>query len=43
MENVPSRLPYKQPLKLRAQNFYEVIVNKGEARVNFRFKEIESE
>ena len=28
---------------LRAQNFYEVIVNEGEARVNYRFMEIESE
>ena len=27
---------------LRAQNFYEVIVNEDEARVNYRFIEIES-
>ena len=30
-------------IRLRALNFYEVIVNKGEARVNYRFIEIESE
>ena len=27
---------------LRALNFYEVIVNEGEAQVNYRFEEIES-
>ena len=30
-------------IRLWAQNFYEVIVNEGEARVNCRFIEIESE
>ena len=29
--------------RLRALNFYEVIVNEGEARVNYRFIEIENE
>ena len=29
--------------RLQARNFYEVIVNEGEARVNCRFIEIESE
>ena len=30
-------------IRLRARNFYEVIVNEGEAQVNYRFIEIESE
>ena len=30
-------------IRLRARNFYEVVVNEGEARVNYRFIEIESE
>ena len=30
-------------IRLRARNFYEVIVNKGEARVYYRFREIQSE
>ena len=30
-------------ITLRARNFYEVIVNKGEVQVNYRFIEIESE
>ena len=30
-------------LTIRARNVYEVIVNEGEARVNYRFIEIESE
>ena len=29
--------------KLRARNFYEVIVNEGEAQINYRFTEIDSE
>ena len=30
-------------IRLRSPNFYEVIVNGGEARVNYRFIKIESE
>ena len=30
-------------IRLRVRNFYEVIVNVGEARVNYRFIEIDSE
>ena len=30
-------------IRLRARNFDEVIVNEGEARVNYRFIEIENE
>ena len=34
--------PIYLTIRLRAGNFYEVIVNEGEARVNYRFIEVES-
>ena len=30
-------------IRLRARDFYEVIVDEGEARINYHFIEIESE
>ncbi len=30
-------------IRLRARDFYEVIVDEGEARINYHFVEIESE
>ena len=35
--------PFYLTIKLRVRNFYEEIVNEGEAQVNYRFIEIENE
>ncbi len=35
--------PVYLTIRLRARDFYEVIVDEGEARINYRLIEIESE
>ena len=36
------QLPVNLIIRLRARHFYEVIVDEGEARINYRFIEIGS-
>ncbi len=44
MENsIPTLYIFYLTIRLRARDFYEVIVDEGEARVNYHFIEIESE